>query len=190
VFTVTVAEHWIAPPEPIAVPVYVVSPLTGGLVVDPLPTEETPPIPLSMVKLVAFAVAHESVVVSPLDITIVGDTESRQVGPVEPPPVLIATLTVQVAVPPGPCTVPVKVVSEVIGWVEVAPLVIGESVPRLLSIEKLVASVVVQETIEVPPEFTVDGNAVREHVGALTFVVTVTVVEHCLLMPLPVTVAV
>jgi len=52
------------PPEPVAVPVYVVVTI-GDVVAEPLATGVTEPTPLSMEKEAAFEVVQESVAVSP-----------------------------------------------------------------------------------------------------------------------------
>ena len=59
VVTVTVAEHVIEPPDPVAVPVYVVV-VVGETDFEPEATGVTEPILLSILNEVAFVVVHES----------------------------------------------------------------------------------------------------------------------------------
>src|SRR3989344_5846332 len=75
------------------------------------------------------------------------------------------TRAAQVAVPPAPVTVPVKVVSEVIAGVVVEPPATGVTEPIPWSIVKEVASVVVQVRVEESPDTIEAGEAVRVQVG-------------------------
>jgi len=79
---------------------------------------------------------------------------------------LIVMCVWQLAVPPGPEAVPVKVVSTVSAGVEVEPAAIGVTLPIPWLIEKAVEFAVVHERSEVLPESTAVGSAERVQVGA------------------------
>ncbi len=130
-----------APPGPVTVPVKVVLLAIAGDVVAPPGTGVTAPMPLSIEKLVAFAVVHVRDEVWPAALSVVGLAVSVQVGAGGGGgKTVTVTAAVHVLVPPGPVTVPVKVVLEGIGCVGVEPLASGVTAPIPLSIEKLVPS--------------------------------------------------
>jgi hypothetical protein len=103
------------------------------------------PMPLSMNTLSIEEPPQVSVVTPPPTPSKVGLAASEHVGPLPPPPPTVMGAE-HVAVPPGPVTVPVNVVPEVIAGLEVAPLATGVTEPTPPLIEKLVAFVVVQES--------------------------------------------
>ena len=77
-----------------------------------------------------------------------------------------ATVASQVASPPRPAAVPIKVVVAVRGEVEAKPRATGVEVPMPLLMKKVMAFTVVHES-EVPsPSSTVSGTAERVHKGA------------------------
>jgi hypothetical protein len=167
----------------------------GGVEVAPLPTGVTAPRALSIVNEVAFAVVHVSVPICPLAVVTVGETESEQEGPTlpPPPPPPAVTVALQVTVPPAPVAVPVKVVSVVMVAVVVVPLTTGVSAPIELSIENVLAFVVVHERTLVPEEPTSVGFAVSVQVGAGGgggVVVTAIVAVQWTVPPVPVAVSV
>lgn len=106
-------------------PVYVVV-VVGEVDVAPDATGVEEPIPLSIENDVAFVVVHESVEDEPVWI-VAGLAESVHTG--AGGTTLTATTAVQVAVPPAPITVPVKVVLDVIVGVVVEPEVTGVTEP-------------------------------------------------------------
>jgi hypothetical protein len=133
---------------------------------------------------------HERIAVWP-EVILVGATVRVHVGPPPPPPpVFTVTEAVQVAVPPAPVAVPVKVVLAVIGRELVAPPRTGVTAPIPVSIENVLALVVTQVSVVCSPEFTLVGEATSVHVGAGGVVVTMTVAVQVAVPPTPVTVPV
>ena len=101
------------------------------------------------------------------------------------------TGAVQVTVPLGPVAVPEKVVSLEIAGVDVAPPATGLTDPIEWSRTKEVALVVVQVSVEVPPEETWVGLAESVQVGpGGTVVVTVIGATQVTVPPGPVAVPV
>src|SRR3989344_534617 len=97
------------------------------------------------------------------------------------------TRAAQVAVPPAPVTVPVKVVSEVIAGVVVEPPATGVTEPIPWSIVKEVAFVVVQVRVAVPFLSTSCGLADRGQTGVGGAVRTRTTIGQDLRPPSPAT---
>jgi hypothetical protein len=102
-----------------------------------------------------------------------------------PPPVLTVTVAEQEIDPSGPVAVPVYVVSTV-GETDTLPATTGVEVPIVLSIKKVVASAVVHESTEDPPEFIAVGFAESVQAGVcggggggvvVTVIVAVQVIE-------------
>jgi 2-keto-3-deoxy-galactonokinase len=105
--TVTVVEHVTEPPEPVAVPVYVVE-VVGETEVLPEATGVTEPTLLSIEKEVALVVVHESDEDEPVWI-VPGLADSVQVGAAGGGGgIVTVTAAEQVVSPPGPETVNVK----------------------------------------------------------------------------------
>jgi copper(I)-binding protein len=163
------------PPGPVTVMVYVV--VVSG-VTEREPFSATVPMPLSMLAEVASVDVQVSVD-DPPDWILAGFAERFTVGS-------SVTVTVAVAseVPPGPVTVMVYVVV-VSGVTEREPLTPTDPIP--LSMLAEVASVDVQERVDVPPDWMLAGLAERLTVGSS---VTVTVAVASAVPPGPVTVMV
>lgn len=163
--TVTVAVHVTLPPEPVAVPVYVV--VSVGLTeVEPEATGVTAPMLLSMEKPVALVVVHDKAEFSPLAI-VSGFAESVQVGAGGGGGNAV-TLTgaVQVTVSPAELVaVPVNVVSPLSAPELTEPPAIGVTLPILWSIANLTALVVVHVSFDEPPVVTFVGSAESVQVG-------------------------
>ena len=162
-------------------------------VVDPTVAGVTVPMPWSIEKVLAFVVAHESVVCSPEE-TALGLAESVQVGAVGGGGGVVVTVMVaeQCTVPPEPVAVPVYVVSEV-GDTEANPVATSVTTPTLWSMEKAFAPVVVHKSLAWLPTVTEVGLAESVQVGAAGggwIVVTVTVAEQCTKPPGPFAVSV
>ena len=117
------------PPEPVAVPVYVVVAVGETfLVLDA--TGVTKPIPLLILNVLAFVVVHESVEEFPVCI-IVGFAVNVQVGAGGGGgSAVTVTVVEQVTEPPAPVAVPVYVLVEV-GETEREPLATGVTAPTL-----------------------------------------------------------
>lgn len=104
---------------------------------------------------------------------------------------MIATGAVQVTEPPRPAAVPVKVVPVTIAAVVVLPPATGVTEPIVLSIENVVAFVVVQVSVVDALASTLAGDAESVQVGAGDegggggVEVTVTVAGHVTVPPRP-----
>ena len=155
---VIVAEHFVVPPAPAKVPIYVVV-WTGETVFEPLGA--TAPMPLSMLVDVAFAEVQVRVAGWP-SVIVVGDAERAQVGA----GIFAMTVTVaeHTAVPPAPVTVSVYVVVWV-GFTDFEPLV---PVPTL-GILPDVAFCEAHVKVTGCPAVTEVGEAVMVQVGGVAY---------------------
>ena len=98
---------------------------------------------------------------------------------------MTTTVAVQVTVPPAPVAVS-RYAVVTLGETVVEPEAIGETTPMPLSIDADVASVVVQESVEEPPERIGVGEATSVQDGVFGFIVTVTVAVQVTVPPAPV----
>jgi len=117
-----------------------------------------------MVNEAASVVVQERVGAPPL-LTLVGFAEITQVGALVE--VFSFTVTEQVPVPPGPVTVPLKIVSAVIAMVGPEPDIEGNvyGPHTAVLIVNEVALVDDQVMVDCSPLFTLAGLADREQVG-------------------------
>jgi hypothetical protein len=162
-----VAQIAVAFEASVTVAVNVVSADIASVVVAPLTTGVTAPIPLLILIVVAFVVVHESTAVDP-EPTETGFAERVHAGvvPPAPPPVVVTvTAAAHVTEPPAPVAVPVYVV-DVSGETDCVPAATGVTAPTPLLILKVVAFMVVHERVDEEPLAIEAGDAVRVQVGA------------------------
>jgi hypothetical protein len=189
VVTVTTAvQGAVAPLALVAVPVYVVVVVIVGAVVEPTATGVTAPMALSIEKVTALVVVHESSG-APLPTKLVGVAVSVHAGVPGGGGGVMVTAAVQVAVPPRPVTVPTYVVLvEITGARMEPPGETGVTAPIALSMENPVALFVVQVSVGavlVPTNAVGDATSVHVGAGLVGGGVTVTVAWQTVSPPGP-----